>query len=92
MTKRKTLKDYGGMDAIYRDQAPYHSHYGERCFFAAYTPWGISVKDTGYARRIMDFQGGEEERKQLEEEIAKDPHLHRFIKKNLIENLRDKPK
>jgi hypothetical protein len=78
------------MDVVYRDQAPTHNHYGDRCFFSALTPWGVKLREGGYIRRILDFQGNEEDRLGLEREIRDDPHLHRVIKSDLIRNLRER--
>lgn len=78
------------MEVVYRDQAVYHKHFLDRCFIAAYTPLGIQRREYGYIRRILDFKGTEEERKELEKEIRDDPHLHKVIKRNLIDNLKDR--
>ncbi len=90
MTKRKTPDDYGGIDAVYRDQAPYRTGWGYYSFFACYTPEGIRMRESGYIRRILDFNGGKKERLALANEIRRDPHLHQVIKRDLIANLRER--
>lgn len=51
---------------------------------AAYTPHGIHRMDSLYIRRIRAGHGS---KRKLRAEIAANPHLHRLIKENLIENL-----
>lgn len=80
-----TLEDYGGIDAVYFDQAPYQTNTRIGYHFGAfYTPLGIQSIDSGYIRRILE---GGSDLEDLRWEILTNPHLHPVIKENLISNL-----
>jgi hypothetical protein len=72
------------IDAIYVDQAMVNTHNRGFNFFSSYTPYGIKMIDTEYANRIKYTQ---EDPKVLKKEILQNPHLHKEIKKNLIQNM-----
>ena len=73
------------MDRIYTDQAMINDRYGDRNFFAAYTPFGIKQLDHAFSKRIQNL---DEDPKKLAREISKCVHLHPVIKRNLRANLR----
>lgn len=80
--RRRSIESYGGMSAVYRDQAP---HYG--FVFAVWTPEGIKSIESGYIKRILRFKGERKDRAALAKEIAKNKHLHYAIRRNLLDNL-----
>jgi len=43
------------LSKIYLDQAIHHSSFGNRCFTAAYTPYGIKCLDTDFIYRIKNI-------------------------------------
>jgi len=49
------------IEDLYVDQAMVNDVYGDRGIFSAYTPYGIRQLDSGYCRRIIDIQDGQEE-------------------------------
>lgn len=68
------------------DQAAVHSWWGERTFFASYTPYGIKQLDGEYCKRICNLN---EDPEKLKKEIKENPHLHKLIKQNLLLNLKN---
>jgi hypothetical protein len=88
--RRRSLESYGGWFKVHRDQAPYHSHYFDRCFSAVYTPEGIQDLESEYIKRILAFSGKEKDRAELAKEISKNRHLHYAIRRNLIDNLMER--
>ena len=75
------------MDKIYVDQATENSYYGDRHFFAAYTPVGIKKLDSNYIKAIQE---GKVDSDFLTKQIRKNPHLHPLIKENLLYNLKNR--
>ena len=78
-----TLDDYGGMDAVYVDQAPLRGSFVS----AFYTPLGIKSIDGEFVQAIMSFDGNKEDYNHLRNSIMNNVHLHSVIKQNLIFNL-----
>lgn len=75
------------LEEIYVDQAyKYFSRPGFH-FFAAYTPYGIKLKDGEFSHRIV---AGEECPVRLAWEIARCYSLHIVIRSNLLKNLRNR--
>jgi hypothetical protein len=82
-----TLEDYGGIDAVYVDQAPHHTGCRGYNFFACYTPEGIRRLDGEFCQRILAYKGGKREYRRIRWAILSNPHLHSVIKQNLLYNL-----
>lgn len=74
------------IEDIYVDQSQVFVKGFKKCpnIFSSYTAYGIKCIDSEYGRRICDTQ---EDPKTLEKEIRNNPHLHKIIKDNLIQNL-----
>lgn len=81
--RRRSVASYGGLAVIYRDQAAYNGMYVR----AVWTDHGIRDIESGYAKRILRFDGDRKERAALAREIAKNRHLHYAIRRNLLDNL-----
>ena len=69
-----------GIEALYVDQAP---SLGYVSFY--YTPYGIREIDSDFGRRIRSCTV--ENAKGIREDILLNPHLHAYIKENLLQNL-----
>lgn len=76
------MEDYGGMDALYTDQAPFSGGFVSVCYLEN----SLKKRDADYAREIRDMKTKKEYR-QLKSRIQSDIHLHEFIKRNLLSNL-----
>lgn len=81
-----TLKDCGGINKVYLDQAPHHAQYEDRHISAVYTPEGIRSIDSEFFKRIQNSRT-KEQRDKIKQDILFNEHLHPVIKQNLIYNL-----
>jgi hypothetical protein len=97
-TKLKPMKHYIGLDInmkeIYRDQSAEFFRYAGVSFFNSFLPYGIKKIDSWFCHRIREY--GEEDarfdytKKELEDMILTNPHLHEYIKANLVSNLQNR--
>jgi len=83
-------EDWGGRNKIYLDHGRYHTVWRDYSFSSVITPYGIQCLDTEFAKEIMVFAGKQEEFDNLRKRIIHNPHLHPYIKQNLISNLDDR--
>jgi len=81
------------IESLYVDQAstctPLYPGRSHKIVYASYTPHGIHCIDSYFIRRIRSGYGGLGAKEALKREIEDCPHLHKTIKDNLLDNLRD---